>query len=319
MHPYRSEYSVINAPSILSWILDSIQSPEAAEVNYRLRLIGDDGEYAGERTAERQTAPNHSDSSVTAEEYGEVLRRRFDFRYPYEVYCSMPSKLTVSKLYPGLFDDGEIRTALDVSPRSEAPYEDAPLPRFMESAPPDAAERGTATHVFMQFCDFAALRDSGTESEIERLMSLGFITEKMAQLIHRGDVEKFRRSELFSRMLSASRMWREFRFNAAMPAAEFTRSDSLRARLEADGATVTVQGVVDCMFEDSDGRIVLADYKTDRLTDYELCHPSAAAEKLISRHKTQLDYYRRICSSMLGKSVDETYIYSLPLGATIPV
>lgn len=328
VYPYRSEYSVMNAPSLLSWIVDSVRSPSAAEVKYRLNLISADGRECSDEnrnaadsseSVKYRNESNHGTSSLTAGEYGEVFRTRFDFRYPYEVYCSMPSKLTVSKLYPGLLDEDEVRVTIDrVNPPREE-MGDAPLPRFMAEAPYGGAEKGIATHVFMQFCDFAALAESGVQVEIRRLKDAGFITDAMTELIDRADVEKFRRSALLRRMLSARRMWREFRFNASMPAADFTLDKSLRARLCADGAAVTVQGVVDCMFEDADGRIVLADYKTDRLTDYELAHKGAAAVKLLERHKNQLSYYRKICSAMLGRSVDEVYIYSLPLGDVIEV
>lgn len=325
VHSYRSEYSVMNASSMLSWIADSIRSPGAAQVKYRLNLISADGVESGdEENCVSDFPADAGDSSdgatpLTAEEYAEVFSARFRFRYPYEIYCSMPSKLTVSKLYPGLLDEDEVRMTIDRvdPPKEEA--DDAPLPRFMADVTSTGAERGIATHVFMQFCDFAALAASGAESEILRLRESGFITAAMAELIDRTDVEKFRCSDLLRRMLSARRMWREFRFNASMPAADFTLDGSLCARLEADGATVTVQGVVDCMFEDADGKIVLADYKTDRLTDYELDHSTVAAQKLLDRHKNQISYYRKICSAMLGRSVDEAYIYSLPLGDTIEV
>ena len=67
-----------------------------------------------------------------------------------------------------------------------------PLPRFMsESITKDAAERGTSTHVFLQFASFEAIRDSGADGEIRRLSAAGFLTEKMASLVDVQQVEHF--------------------------------------------------------------------------------------------------------------------------------
>ena len=73
------------------------------------------------------------------------------------------------------------------------------------------------------------------------------------------------------------------------------------------------------MFTDKDGKNILVDYKTDRLTKEELSDPKKAAETLTERHGRQLRLYRDICRDMLGTDFDEVYIYSLHLGDVIPV
>ena len=156
-------------------------------------------------------------------------------------------------------------------------------------------------------------------AELERLISKRFISREDAGLVRLDEIEKFRESEIFSRMLNAKRVLREKRFNALLPAENFTTDDSLREKLRRDGVKITVQGVVDCIFEDEDGSFVLLDYKTDRLTSDELSDRALAGEKLLLRHRSQLTVYRDVCSEMMGRPFDEVYIYSLPLGDVIKV
>ena len=76
-----------------------------------------------------------------------------------------------------------------------------------------------------------------------------------------------------------------------------------------DSEKVLVQGVIDVYFEE-DGKLVLMDYKTDRVE---------SADELISRYKTQLDYYSEALSRLEKKPVAEILIYSFALGKVIKV
>jgi ATP-dependent helicase/nuclease subunit A len=183
----------------------------------------------------------------------------------------------------------------------------------------EAAFAGTATHVFLQFADFGRLASEGAEAERDRLLEKGFLTAEMAAAVRIPELVRFAGSELFARMRRAQWIRREFRFNAALPAADFTEDPALADALRADGTDVTVQGVIDALFIDEDGRAVLVDYKTDRLTAEEAADPVLAAQKLVPRHENQLRWYRTVTAAMLGREIDECLIYSLPLGGTVEV
>ena len=121
-------------------------------------------------------------------------------------------------------------------------------------------------------------------------------------------------------LLRSPMVKREFRFNALLPAERFTARPDFAALLREEGATVTVQGVVDCVYRDpDDGRLVLTDYKTDYLTAREQKNPALAAEKLLARHRNQLSYYREICADMFGEPIARTEIYSTVLGTCVEV
>ena len=251
--------------------------------------------------------------AVISDELTEILRQRLDFEYSYRHLQNIPSKLTVSRLYPEIldeYDDGASELVTD------EPVE-ASVPRFMRDTVYSPAEAGTAAHTFMQFCDFDKLRSDGVESEMQRLIDAGFMSKVQGDAAAKSYLEAFKNSEFFARILSAKEVHREFRFNAAIPASQFTGDPEKSAALDRSGTDIIVQGVIDIVFTDADGRLVLADYKTDRLTDYELTHRSAAAEKLWNRHGEQLKYYALVCEKLFGKAPDEVLIYSMPLGEVV--
>ena len=100
---------------------------------------------------------------------------------------------------------------------------------------------------------------------------------------------------------------------------EFTpRWSRAFARFEAaEDVKITVQGVFDCVFEDADGKLVVADYKTDYMSREDRTDPGAWVAKLRERHALQLRYYREAATLLFGREPDEVLIYALALGDTV--
>ncbi len=293
-------YSVRKAESAAIWLLDAVNLNLSHPSFEFLRVRADDIREDGDTDKAVELSPR------LVREAEEKLRACFDFTYDKTYLSLVPAKLPVSKLSPRVLDEG-------YSDRREAP----PMPMFLAGEKQvSAAEKGTATHMFLQFCDFSALVD-GAKREGERLCSLGFISREMLELIRFDEIETFAKSDLCKSIISAVEMYREVRFNHMMDASDFTENEALREKLVRDSTRVCVQGVVDCLFKDKSGRTVLVDYKTDRLTKGELEDKSLAAKKLISRHGQQLYMYKKLCAEMLGREIDSLLIYSLALGDTI--
>ena len=208
--------------------------------------------------------------------------------------------------------DEEEHTAPAVLP----PYRPS-VPLFAGGEARDAgALAGTATHLFMQFCDFDRLAEQGAAAELTHLCADAFLSEEDGARVRLGEIAAFVRSPLFARIRAAGRVRRELRFHACLPADAFTADEERRLALA--GRELLVQGVIDCIIEDEDG-YTLVDYKTDRLTAAELADPALAAKKLSERHALQLSYYAAACARMYGKPPREVLIYSLPLGDTVTV
>ena len=257
------------------------------------------------------------------------LEERLDFAYPHEGAVDLPAKLAVSVLYPGILDEnGEQETPDETADSILNKGESARVrkPRFILekegiNANDSPALRGSATHAFMQFCDFGAFEkesfDEAFRKESQRLKEQKFLDEATLKRVEKKGVERFFGSELYKMIMRADRkrFYREQRFMIALPAADFTSDEEKKAGLE--GEEMLVQGVIDGFFEAEDGRIVLFDYKTDHFKKEELRDPAACERILIERHKLQLSYYKEAVRRMLGRQVDLCCIYSFALSKEI--
>lgn len=335
---FTDRYSTISAPRMIDLILRSLVGESG--VYYSVINVPPDTAAEAERLVAGTDAEQHGE--VLSEEGLAKIRRALEFEYPLAYLAGIPKKLSVSTLSPNALDGtakiSDAESVAEETVRNRTGFHDIPidmpvppdtdicsdgefeLPRFMSGANDGAAAaRGTSTHVFLQFADFNLLQSEGTESELARLLSRGFITRDMASLVNLGQIETFAHSPIMDRILDSRKVLREFRFNVALPAERFTENDELAHRLAESGERLTVQGVFDCVFEDSDGRLVLLDYKTDALSAGERRDPRAGRERLRLRHSRQLGYYADAVECLFGRRPDEVYIYSLTLGECIAV
>lgn len=189
-------------------------------------------------------------------------------------------------------------------------------PRFLQTADEGgatAAERGTATHQFMQFCDYRALGDGGNDAasridaEISRLRDGHFLSEETVRRIDRRALAQFLHSRLFRRLRYADVLQREVRFNLFVSASELPGYNGREER-------ILVQGIIDCYYISSDGRVVLVDYKTDHFPRSMLSDRGAVERVLCERYREQLRLYRAAAEQLLCRPVDDVRIYSFALG-----
>lgn len=291
------EYSVYSASSHLDIILGACSKP----LDFLdIRVI--DPATLHENDSKEGGKTENSLDYDKVEELEGTLRSRFDFEYGYSHLEKIPSKLSISTLYPKILDSEE-------NEEYEIDYSINSVPSFVNDKKSfvKGSDRGTATHVFMQFCDFENLYKNGVDSELERLISKSFISPSVGTLIEKAHLEKFISSEMMQELLCAKEIIREFRFNVMLEAKEF--SDDERLKKEK----VLVQGVTDCIYENEQGELILVDYKTDRVTEenYE--------SELRRKHTTQLTYYKKACEMMFERKIAKVLIYSVPLAKTVVI
>ncbi len=302
-------YDIRSTNTYGDWMIDALQREETP--TFFVYKKGDDitPEFARREDEEAKISP----------ELLGFFEKSLDFSYDKEYLWNIPSKLSVSVLKPDILGSDEEKSYFD-RPAVLTMAEKAPVPAFLDKEKKvSAADRGIATHVFMQFCDFGALFENGAKAELERLLANKFISKKDAEIVRLEEIELFRKSDIFKRLLNATGVMRERRFNTVLPAADFCADKELKEKLSRDGIKITVQGVVDCIFTDENGKTVLVDYKTDRLTREELADETLAAKKLSERHSRQLLIYKSVCEKMMGRPFDEVLIYSLHLGKAIKI
>ncbi len=306
--------------SYLGWILAALERPDAKEY-VTVHCVAEESLGTGRATVKKPlpiSRPVQIDPVPAAENAVKTAKERFDFVYPFRHLTRLPAKLSVSRLSPIALDvyDNEgspSPTAVESEEAERLLHTFDRAPVFGKKAA-NAAERGTATHEFLQFCDFERAEQE-VSAELERLIALRFLPEEARDAVRVEELEKFFKSDLYGSLKSASSLRREVRFHLFLPAGEFTNDPAFAEMLKEE--KLAVQGVIDLFFTDAEGRLILCDYKTDRLTPFELRHPEAAAKTLSDRHGKQLSYYARALAEICGRYPDRILIYSLPLGAAL--
>ena len=255
-------------------------------------------------------------------ELSSLLRERFSFTYPYAHLTRLPAKLSVSRLSPGVLDVYDTEAVAPDALREQSAeqllhtFERVPL-FGTEDTERLAAERGTATHEFLQFCDFERAAAHGIESELERLIEARFLSPRVRDLVRIDELERFFSSKFYTLLREAKVLHRETRFHIFLPASEFTQNPQLSAELREE--KLAVQGVIDLFFRDAAGNLILCDYKTDRLTPAQRRDPALAAAMLKQRHGEQLSYYAKALEEICGSWPDRIFLFSLHLGEALEI
>ena len=227
-----------------------------------------------------ESTEHHSDIN-----YADILRENLAFVYPKQAAAHLPQKVTASQI--AHTQSGDYFEKIIVKPR------------FISGESATAVERGTAHHQFLQFCDFKAARDD-ISKEIKRLEADGALNGSQAELIDKEGLSRLLGSRLFDRIIASGNIYREERFTVSVPA-------SIIYGEEASDDKIVMQGAVDLAFEEN-GKLVIVDYKTDRVRDIN---------KLVTLYKKQLDLYREAMKQSMEMEVGECVICSVALNETI--
>ncbi len=218
------------------------------------------------------------------------IKERISFVYPYESLNGITAKQIASKLESNEFD----RTFFASS-----------IPSFASKKGMTPAQRGIAMHRFMQYADFGAAK-SNIQSELERLVNDGMLTQEEAKSIDIAEAEKFFLSDTANRILNADKVYKEYSFTSLVPLEEFSADIDAQ---QAAGESIVIEGVVDCAYE-KDGRLTVVDFKTDR---------AKTPGELVSHYSGQLNIYKKCLAKVLGKDSADAFIYSFALGREIEI
>ncbi len=256
------------------------------------------------------------------------LSERFERVYPYQYLSGLFVKTTVSELKmkaihnlsnqstdilqgdkPGSsqnLNQGFTRTLFEET--EIVPY----IPSFIESREGmSGTDRGSAYHKVMELFDFGAafglIGRKTLEAEAVRQLDLfeqkELISHKWREGISVYKITAFLESSLAKRMGKAEKEGNLFK---EQPFVLGLKADRLGDEFP-ENEQALIQGIIDVFFEE-EGKIVVADYKTDAVKE---------PEELIKRYQVQLDYYGEALMRLTGREVKEKIIYSFALGQEI--
>ena len=140
------------------------------------------------------------------------------------------------------------------------------------------------------------------EIATKKLVFDQIINETEAKAININQILNFVQSDLAKRIRNATSIYKEKPFYINVEAGMLTENKL--------NENVLVQGIIDLYFVDEFGKMVLVDYKTDKVEN---------VNELVEKYKVQLDLYKQALEEALNKKIDEIYIYSIYKNETINI
>lgn len=236
--------------------------------------------------------------------YLKKIQERFDTPYVHEITTHKRSKQTVSEMkrIQQLMDQSDDDYFQMSSPTSLKKI--AKRPFFLQQeAKLTGAEAGTAVHAFMQNVD---LHEEKNEEQVllfaERLAEREILTKAEQAAINPNKMVPFFSSEIAKRLRNAKEVMREFPFTYALE--------------DNDGDKQIIQGVVDCLFLEDDGRWVLLDYKTDKVK-HLVNNESLLQQEMQKRYQLQLSLYTQAIEAILQVEIKEKVLYLFDINRTV--
>lgn len=236
----------------------------------------------------------------------ETVEHRLGWHYGEEVLPGITAKMTVSEIKQRFAEaqrEEEPASLPAVQPAEPAIWR---RPQFLQQKGRlSGAERGTLMHSIMQNLDLHGdLTREGLRAQVALMEEKGLIAAGHESAVNYTSIERFCSSAIGQRMKRAARVWRELPFSRMIPVGEVNPAYSESAE------KIFIQGVIDVLFEEADGSLVLLDYKTDRDT---------APDKIRRRYAKQIELYREAVESILGKSVKESILFLLHDGTSLHI
>lgn len=166
-----------------------------------------------------------------------------------------------------------------------------------------ASEKGTLIHLVLQNLDEKVdYTKEKVDTLLETMERKNIIKPKERKLVDIDKVYGFTKSNIWEELKTAKEVQKEKPFYINIKAKEIYGEDTEEE--------VLVQGIIDLYYITYDDKLILVDYKTDRVK---------TEKELIEKYKTQLDIYKDALEKALRKKVDKIYIYSVHLNKGIEI
>jgi len=239
----------------------------------------------------------HHDHSGKRDE----ISRRLNYRYPFEHGAVAPSKMSVSevkRMYYREFSGGDSKNYFSQAAEFK-------MPEFVKvKAEITAAERGIIFHKVLEFLDF----DSGDiPSLLQDLENRGILAEGDSKHVNIKKLQNFLKSDIAERLRRAKMIKREMRFAIGIEASQ------IDAELKNTKGDMILHGIVDCIFEEDDGNLVILDYKTDYVGDAS----DMVLKEIAERYRAQIILYKTAIERIFDKNVKEALLWFFAAGRAL--
>lgn len=253
-----------------------------------------------------------SDAAVTGKVDYPDIKNDIDFDKEWskisESKTDLPAKTAVSYI----LDESFIKIDEDTIDKDETEtvnaislHEEQEKPEFIvgKASAPESAELGTLAHKLMRLLPLDELEGKDKkhlcENISEFVRNAKYFSDKQSEKLIKeftGGIADFLLSSLGN--------------DICRHADHVFREQDFVFRTEVGGYSVLVQGVIDLLFKDGDGKWVIVDYKTDHNT---------TPDALIEKHSEQLNYYRHAIEKINKEPVSRIYVVALRTGSVVEI
>ena len=222
------------------------------------------------------------------------LKKRFTTPYAFTNSVTKKSKTSVSEIKR--IENLERMEEPNTHTLQQSANESAKKrPLFLQQKSLSATEIGTVVHTVMQHIPqkgFSHIEE--VQDYLSVLVDRKLLTEEEIQVVDPERIIQFFLTNIGKRFTHAKQVHREIPFTLS--------------RRDEEGDSQIVQGILDCLFEDEDGKWVLLDYKTDKILPSFKDEPYLTNE-MNKRYGVQLRIYSEAIESILQVKVDEKILY----------
>lgn len=242
---------------------------------------------------------------LPVEGYGdadEKVAERLSWRYPYLAASQVGTKQSVSEIKRMKEIQDEYSVPSSLRKARTTLYD---RPAFMKKKALTAAEQGTAMHTVMQHIPLPSdvlYDDSRIQQLLDSLQQRDLLTNEQVQSIDQEGITAFFSTSIGQKLQKADWVKREVSFSMVLPVKE------VYSHIDAEGEPVLIQGMIDCLFE-TDGKLYLLDYKTDRVQGRYTGGLEEAAPILKKRYETQIALYAKAVERLTNRTLEEKILY----------
>ncbi len=224
-------------------------------------------------------------------EENKKLKEKLNWEYEYKTSNKILTKSSVSKIKAMKLELQKLDENIEYN-----------KPEFLEEEQElTSSEKGTLMHLVLQKLNEKVNYDKTRIIKLlEELKEKKLITIKEMLAVNLEKIYNFTKTKIWEELKTAKIIERERPFYINIPAKEIYNEN-----IEED---ILVQGIIDLYYITKDDRLVLVDYKTDKVQN-EI--------ELIKKYRMQLEIYKRVLEKALNVKVDKVLIYSIYLNKEI--
>lgn len=314
-----SYYNLLSSKSYIDWImmvlykhkdckelresledLDSYGLVDKENTKWNINIFSQDDINFEESTIEEDSISHIEEIESTNIDKNEycAVDKILSYSYPNPTATMIPTKMSVTEIKRYKNKEKKIADLNINIPKLLS------IPSFKISKQYTAAEIGTLTHTAMQHIRLDRTNTlDDINMQLQNMADKGIIKSEELEVINAEKIFAFFTNDLGTRMLASKQIYREAPFIYKM------KANSIYNNYENSSDEIIVQGIIDCYFIE-DNKIILIDYKTDKITDLEITK---------AQYLAQIKSYSEALEKITNMTVSESYLYLFDIDSAIEI